>query len=129
MSEDGKMAFKGLEEAYDSHVDKSEEEIWEQMKTTSKKELTEKLNAHLAYEGAVTSLESTDNNVNHPLHYNQTKYEAWDVLDVWFSTEPLLWNVGKYLNRAPHKGKMLEDLKKARAYLNRRIDQLEKSEK
>ncbi len=64
--------------------------------------------------------------VNHPEHYNATKFEVWDILDEWFPSSPLLWNVGKYIARANHKGKPVEDLKKARAYLDREIARLEK---
>jgi hypothetical protein len=65
--------------------------------------------------------------VNHPPHYTFGKYEVIDVLEDWFYDDPLLWQVGKYISRAKHKGKMLEDLKKARFYLNRRIEKLEGS--
>ena len=53
--------------------------------------------------------------------------ESWDVLDAVFPQDPLLWNCGKYLLRQGRKGgeeKRLEDLRKARAYLDRRIAQL-----
>ena len=53
--------------------------------------------------------------------------EAWDVLDAAFPQDPLLWNAGKYLLRQGRKGgeeKRLEDLRKARQYLDRRIAQL-----
>lgn len=53
--------------------------------------------------------------------------ESWDVLDAAFPSDPLLWNVGKYLLRQGRKGgeeKRLEDLRKARAYLDRRIAQM-----
>ena len=53
--------------------------------------------------------------------------ESWDVLDAAFPQDPLLWTCGKYLMRQGRKGgegKRLEDLRKARAYLNRRIAQL-----
>jgi hypothetical protein len=63
--------------------------------------------------------------VNNPAHYNTTKFQAWDVLDEWFPSCPLLWNVGKYLARADHKGAPIEDLKKARAYLDREITRRE----
>lgn len=66
--------------------------------------------------------------VIHPDHYNSTKYETWDVLDEWFPTDPLLWQVGKYLSRAGKKGSMLKDLEKAVNYLNRRIEQEKKKE-
>ena len=53
--------------------------------------------------------------------------ESWDVLDAAFPSDPLLWNCGKYLlrqGRKGGKGKRLEDLRKARQYLDRRIAQL-----
>jgi hypothetical protein len=59
--------------------------------------------------------------INHPLHYTFGKYEVIDVLEDWFPTDPLLWQVGKYIARAGHKGNLVEDLKKARWYLDRRI--------
>lgn len=53
--------------------------------------------------------------------------ESWDVLDAAFPSDPLLWNCGKYLLRQGRKGgeeKRLEDLRKARQYLDRQITQL-----
>lgn len=53
--------------------------------------------------------------------------ESWDVLDAAFPSDPLLWNCGKYLLRQGRKGgeeKRLEDLCKARQYLDRQIAQL-----
>jgi hypothetical protein len=61
--------------------------------------------------------------VNHPRHYTFGKFEVIDVLEDWFPADPLLWQVGKYIARAVHKGNTLEDLKKAAWYLNRRIEQ------
>lgn len=55
--------------------------------------------------------------------------EAWDVLDAAFPSNPHLWNCGKYLLRQGRKGgeeKRLEDLRKARQYLDRAIEVLEK---
>ena len=54
--------------------------------------------------------------------------ESWDVLDAAFPSDPLLWNCGKYLLRQGRKGgeeKRLEDLRKARVYLDRQIARLE----
>lgn len=65
--------------------------------------------------------------VNHPQHY-QGKFEVWDVLDDWFPNNPTLWQVGKYIARADRKGAPLEDLKKARVYLEREIEKREKPE-
>lgn len=53
--------------------------------------------------------------------------ESWDVLDAAFPSDPLLWNCGKYLLRRGRKGgeeKRLEDLRKARQYLDRQIARL-----
>lgn len=62
--------------------------------------------------------------VNHPSHYNMTKYEVIEVLDEWFPNDPLIWQVVKYLARAKYKENELEDLKKAQFYLNRKINKL-----
>ena len=67
--------------------------------------------------------------VNHPPHYTFGKYEVIDVLEDWFPEEPYLWQVGKYIARAGRKGEELEDLKKAKWYLERKIVRLERGEK
>lgn len=67
--------------------------------------------------------------VNHPPHYTFGRYEVIDVLEDWFVDEPHLWQVGKYIARAARKGDELEDLKKARWYLNRKIEKLEQQKK
>lgn len=66
-----------------------------------------------------------DDPVEHPSHYTYGKYEVIDVLSEFFANDPLCWQVGKYIMRYQHKGKPLEDLKKARFYLNRRIEEYE----
>jgi hypothetical protein len=66
--------------------------------------------------------------VDHPSHYTFGKFEVIDVLEDWFPTDPLLWQVGKYIARAGHKSSLIEDLKKARWYLDRRIAREEKDE-
>ena len=67
--------------------------------------------------------QSQADSVNHPGHYTFGKFEVIDVLEDWFPADPLLWQVGKYIARAGHKGNMLEDIKKAAWYLNRWIEQ------
>ena len=65
-----------------------------------------------------------NNNVNHPSHYNQGCIEVIDAIEDWglnFSEG----NVIKYVARHRHKGEPLEDLKKARWYLERLILTLE----
>lgn len=62
--------------------------------------------------------------VDHPTHYNMGKIEVIDFIEdqrLGFHEG----NVVKYVSRAAHKGKQLEDLKKALWYLNRRIEELE----
>jgi hypothetical protein len=64
--------------------------------------------------------------VNHPAHYTFGKYEVIAVLQDWFPTAPLLWQVVKYVARAQHKGNMLQDLRKAQFYLDKQIAEVEK---
>jgi hypothetical protein len=65
--------------------------------------------------------------VNHPQHYNHGKFEVIDVLEDW-ELGFHLGNVVKYIARAGHKGNELQDLQKARWYLDRKIKLIEKSE-
>jgi hypothetical protein len=63
--------------------------------------------------------------VNHPQHYNQlpNDIECIEVIE-WFNLN--LGNVIKYVWRAEHKGQLLEDLHKAKWYLEREIARIEK---
>ena len=63
--------------------------------------------------------------INHPPHYTQGKIEPIDVIEDW-KLSFKLGQVVKYVARAPFKGSEIEDLKKARWYLDREIAQLEK---
>ena len=65
-----------------------------------------------------------NNAVNHPSHYNQG-IEVIDIIETWGLNFPL-GNAIKYILRAPYKSNQLEDLKKARWYVNREIERLEK---
>ena len=64
--------------------------------------------------------------VNHPKHYGgDTVYEAIKVIEAW----KLGFNLGsalKYICRAEHHGTQLEDLQKARWYVNREGERLER---
>lgn len=63
--------------------------------------------------------------VNHPKHYNPGQIEVIDAIEDW----GLGFHAGsvvKYVARAPHKGAELEDLCKARWYLERLIAQKQK---
>lgn len=59
--------------------------------------------------------------VNSPKHYTTGKYEVIDVIEDW-ELNFRLANAVKYIARHKHKGKPLEDLKKAAWYLQREID-------
>ena len=61
--------------------------------------------------------------INHPSHYTRGNIEAIDFIE----DQQLpyhLGNVIKYIARAGHKGDKLEDLKKARWYLDRYINEV-----
>lgn len=68
-----------------------------------------------------------NDNVNHPSHYNQGKYEVIDVINDW-KLNFNRGNVIKYVARAGHKNNELEDLEKARFYLDDEIKRLEEVE-
>lgn len=69
--------------------------------------------------------------VNHPNHYGgDTVYETIKVLEAWgLDRDFLLGNCVKYISRAGKKdpAKELEDLRKAKFYLDRKIMNLEKA--
>jgi len=59
--------------------------------------------------------------VAHPHHYTFGGIEVIDTIEAW-SLGFHLGNVVKYVARAAHKGNYLEDLRKARWYLQREIE-------
>lgn len=67
----------------------------------------------------MTKQPSDSSSVNHPAHYNQGSIEVIDAIEDW-KLSFHAGNVIKYVVRAPHKNG-LEDLKKARWYLDRLI--------
>lgn len=60
--------------------------------------------------------------INHPLHYGgeDNPYEAIKVIEAW-NLGFALGNAVKYICRADRKGNKLEDLEKAKWYLEREI--------
>jgi hypothetical protein len=62
--------------------------------------------------------------VNHPKHYNSGKIEVIDAIEDW-SLNFCEGNVIKYVARHRLKEAPLDDLKKARWYLERLIQNLE----
>lgn len=80
------------------------------------------------------TLDEIKKNVEHPAHYGgaDNPYEAIKVLREWqLDKDAYLWNVGKYLSRAGHKdgNSSLQDLMKARYYLDYKIRLLEEQQK
>ena len=65
--------------------------------------------------------------INHPEHYGDGKYEAINVIEAW-SLGFSLGNVVKYISRAGKKDpeREIEDLEKAKWYLERHIQNLKK---
>jgi len=62
--------------------------------------------------------------VNHPLHYTKGKIEVVDFIEDQ-NTTYFIGNVIKYCCRYRYKGNPVQDLKKARFYLDREIKRLE----
>ena len=74
--------------------------------------------------------QSSEDFVSHPTHYTQGSIETIEYMESCLSEEEFCggckMNVLKYVSREKHKNG-LEDLKKARWYLDRLITYLEKS--
>lgn len=75
--------------------------------------------------------ESNNDAVNHPSHYTNRSMEAIDIIEMVIGIEKntkvayAMSNVLKYMLRFRDKGKPIEDMKKARWYLDRMIKHLE----
>jgi hypothetical protein len=66
--------------------------------------------------------------VNKAAHYNTGRFEVIEVLSDWgLDGNAYLWNAVKYIARHAHKANPLQDLKKARYYLDRAIERLEQA--
>lgn len=69
--------------------------------------------------------------INKPAHYTSHSFEVRDVIDEVAQDYKgdIAWNIGnvlKYVMRAPFKGNLLEDLKKAANYLGHAIELIER---
>jgi hypothetical protein len=62
--------------------------------------------------------------INQPPHYTATKIEPIDVIEAW-GLNFCLGNVVKYIARLGRKDEELQELKKARWYLDREIKRRE----
>ena len=65
--------------------------------------------------------------VNHPDHYNVGKIEVIDFIEAW-GLNFAEGSVVKYITRYKFKGKPVEDLKKARFYIDRLIKEATSNE-
>lgn len=74
------------------------------------------------------SIRRTVDPINHPPHYTHGKIEPIDVIRDW-GLGFCLGNTVKYIARAEHKGSKLQDLEKARWYLDREIADLKAQQK
>jgi len=66
--------------------------------------------------------------VNHPSHYGgeDNPYEAIKVIDAWgLDKDFYLGNAVKYLSRAGKKDNVVQDLKKAIWYIEKKIEKLQ----
>lgn len=70
--------------------------------------------------------EILENIINKPKHYNQGKYQPIHVIEDW-KVPYHLGNVLKYISRAKYKNNEIEDLEKARWYLDRYIHLLKEN--
>lgn len=94
-------------------------------KVPKKKEVAVEPVAQTIEEQEVKTIElpKTEDVINHPSHYTRGKIEVIDFIE----DQQLpyhLGNVIKYIARAGYKGDKLEDLKKARWYLDRYINEV-----
>ena len=74
------------------------------------------------FEPILTIREPVRDKVNHPKHYNEG-IEVWDYTDSW-GMDFLEGNIIKYITRYKHKNG-IEDLKKAKQYIERLIEREE----
>lgn len=115
-----------------SPKDKQSEKVNKVAPVISKTETTESYIRVDAVKDLYADVVTTDkkpdcisNVIDHPSHYNRGKIEVIDFIeDQGLSFH--LGNVIKYIARAGSKGDKLEDLKKARWYLDRYINEVMK---
>ena len=77
-------------------------------------------NHPLKYTGAWIKTKEEDT-INHPPHYTKSKVEPWDVVNEW-KLDYYTGTALKYIARFQHKGKPVEDLEKAIAFLKKKVE-------
>ena len=129
------MDYYNFLEEFDSYNE------WNNVQRKQKKETEDSLGAWSKWGNDyntrhkyLTALSShQDDRVNSPSHYTSGKQEAIDIIEAAIKDAPtpgkgmLQGQVLKYMLRVWLKDNPIEDLKKARWYLDRLIDQLESS--
>lgn len=73
-----------------------------------------------AQEINISKLKGIRDTIDHPPHYTSGKIEVWDFIADQ-GLDFFCGNVVKYICRAGRKGDKLEDLRKARAYVDKAI--------
>ena len=67
---------------------------------------------------------SNNEKINHPSHYNNGTLEVIDVITDW-GLDFVEGNIIKYIARSKYKNNTLEDLKKAKWYLEYLIEKIQ----
>lgn len=79
----------------------------------------------------MAQLNEGEDMVNNPPHYTQGGIECIEAIRASLGLEGFVsycrGNIQKYLWRSEHKGKRIEDMKKAAWYLNRAIEEMERA--
>ncbi len=101
--------------------------VWTKAMTKKYKDYADERKSRYQGEVSMTLLNVVDNvndPVNHPNHYTSHP-SGVEVIQITEHMNFCLGNAIKYILRAEHKGKQIEDLKKAVWYINREIERLE----
>ena len=83
----------------------------------------------IVMDDGTTTIKDTFDMVNHPPHYNQSGVECIDAISAATGDNfkyYLQGNIMKYLWRFDYKGKAVEDLNKAKWYLDKLIEHVDK---
>lgn len=117
---------------YDEWMKDAMRHYWEMMRNTppvesSKKEVEEPKDFNKTTREFIDKMDAMSKKkshlidmINHPPHYTSGKIEVWDFI-IDHGLDFVLGNVIKYVCRAGRKGNRLEDLRKAKAYLEKAI--------
>lgn len=119
VEEEAKMTIVDSKKTEERHIEDSKETVDRQKEDSSKETVQVPTDEHM--DKMYGNIEHDA--VNHPSHYTRGKIEVIDFIE----DQQLpyhLGNVIKYIARAGYKGDKLEDLKKARWYLDRYINEV-----